>query len=121
MKEVEKNKYVQQEIEGFKKRGGWRGGGRPKGSTKEFKTVAIRIDERIAQLVETLKTELKEGRLTENDIAELEKQAKKGKLDFKEQEEQEKEIEKTCFFWINGTKRCTKAPIENKNYCEEHI
>lgn len=116
MKEVEKNKYVQQEIEGFKKRGGWRGGGRPKGSKKEFKTIAIRIDERIAQLVETLKTELKEGRLSENDIAELEKQAKKAKFDFKEQED-----EKTCFFWIDGTKRCTKAPIENKHYCEEHL
>ena len=56
--ENEKQKYVQVEIPNMTKRGGWRGGGRPKGTKKEFRTVAIRIDERLVGIVERLKKEI---------------------------------------------------------------
>lgn len=59
-------KYVQQEITGMKKRGGWRGGGRPKSTGQT--TVAVRIDKRLEKLVNTLKKELKNGTLDEKEI-----------------------------------------------------
>jgi hypothetical protein len=62
-------KYVQQEIDGMKKRGGWRGGGRPKSTGQT--TIAVRIDKRLEKLVDTLKKELKNGTLNENKIKNL--------------------------------------------------
>lgn len=63
-------KYVQQEIIGLpKKRGGWRGGGRPK--TTGQTTVAVRIDKRLEKIVDALKVRLKSGNLNEKDIENL--------------------------------------------------
>ena len=62
-------KYIQQEIDGMKKRGGWRGGGRPKSTGQT--TVAIRIDKRLENVVNVLKQELKNGTLNENKIKNL--------------------------------------------------
>jgi hypothetical protein len=59
-------KYVQQEIDGMKKRGGWRGGGRPKSTGQT--TIAVRIDKRLEMLVNSLKESLKNGTLDENEI-----------------------------------------------------
>lgn len=59
-------KYIQQEITGMKKRGGWRGGGRPKSTGQT--TVAVRIDKRLENLVNALKEELKNGTLDEKEI-----------------------------------------------------
>lgn len=68
LKKEKKNtpKYVQQEINGMKKRGGWRGGGRPKSTGQT--TIAIRIDKRLEILVNALKESLKNGTLDENEI-----------------------------------------------------
>jgi hypothetical protein len=72
LKKEKKNtpKYVQQEINGMKKRGGWRGGGRPKSTGQT--TIAIRIDKRLEILVNGLKESLKNGTLDENEINEIE-------------------------------------------------
>lgn len=68
LKKEKKNtpKYVQQEINGMKKRGGWRGGGRPKSTGQT--TIAVRIDKRLEMLVNSLKESLKNGTLDENEI-----------------------------------------------------
>ena len=64
-------KYVQQEIEGMKKRGGWRGGGRPKSTGQT--TIAIRIDKRLEKTVNDLKEQLKNGTLNEKkDVIKIE-------------------------------------------------
>ena len=64
-------KYVQQEIEGMKKRGGWRGGGRPKSTGQT--TIAIRIDKRLEETVNDLKEQLKNGILNEKkDVIKIE-------------------------------------------------
>lgn len=65
-KEKVQKKYVQQEIDGMKKRGGWRGGGRPKSTGQT--TVAVRIDKRLENLVNALKEELKNGTIDEKEI-----------------------------------------------------
>jgi hypothetical protein len=58
-------KYVQQEIDGMKKRGGWRGGGRPKSTGQT--TVAIRIDKRLEETVNKLKEQLKNGTFSDDE------------------------------------------------------
>ena len=64
-------KYVQQEIEGMKKRGGWRGGGRPKSTGQT--TIAIRIDKRLEETVNELKEQLKNGTINEKkDVIKIE-------------------------------------------------
>ncbi len=64
---AETKKYKQDEI--FKKRGGWRGGGRPK--TTGQTTIAVRIDKKLENIVNLIKTEFKKGELTEAKIDEL--------------------------------------------------
>ncbi|MDD2864680.1 MAG: hypothetical protein PHC99_08140 [Methylococcales bacterium] len=72
-------KYIQQEIDGMKKRGGWRGGGRPKSTGQT--TVAVRIDKRLEILVNALKESLKNGTLDENEIELLLMRTQKQKSD----------------------------------------
>jgi len=70
---IKTKKYIQIEIDGMKKRGGWRGGGRPK--TTGQTTVAIRIDKRLKERVNKLKEQLKNGTLTdeqEKDVIKIE-------------------------------------------------
>lgn len=78
-------KYVQQEIDGMKKRGGWRGGGRPKSTGQT--TVAIRIDKRLEETVNKLKEQLKNGTFSDD-----EKQEKKDVIKI---EDLKKLLEKT--------------------------
>ena len=79
-------KYVQQEIEGMKKRGGWRGGGRPKSTGQT--TIAIRIDKRLEKTVNDLKEQLKNGTLNEKKdvikIEDLKKLLEKTKMEHEE-------------------------------------
>ncbi len=52
-----------------KKHGGWReGGGRPKA---DYETKAMRVDVRLIELIETLKTKLKSGEIDEKTIETL--------------------------------------------------
>lgn len=72
---TDKAKYTQIEVFGIpKKRGGWRGGGRPKESGKT--TSSIRIPNELTELVNTLKAGFKDGNITIEDIENMLKSIK---------------------------------------------
>lgn len=56
---------VTRAIEEYVGRGGWRNGGRPKAN---YQTTTMRVDIRLKDLIETLKTGLKSGRMSAENL-----------------------------------------------------